>query len=262
MGLPGVKERAAIWDIVIEKYGRDKAAYDPAVLARASEHYTGAEIEAAFVEALHRGFAEDREPGELDLGEVLNESVPLAVSLSESIEPLRAWSKGRARNASVTGRLGRREKAKPPGIPISFPRIMPRPCGVSKQSARSTPPPWRTLRSRISSSLGGASVGSKPPSIQTMSKSGQKSCPTLPRPSAVMRKARSKTVNTTPPKPSATAPCMSGPGRDVPKLNPNHTTNKCGPVRNVTAASDTPECVKEVRSGKIRLHAWGGFLWV
>ncbi len=51
--------------------------YDPVVLAPASELHTGAEIEAAFIEALHRAFAEDREPGKLDLGEVLNESVPL-----------------------------------------------------------------------------------------------------------------------------------------------------------------------------------------
>ena len=98
--LPDTRERAAIWDIVIEKYGRDKAAYDTAVLARASEHHTGAEIEAAFVEALHRGFAEEREPTELDLGEVLCESVPLATSMSESIERLRHWAKGRARGAS------------------------------------------------------------------------------------------------------------------------------------------------------------------
>ena len=98
--LPDVKERAAIWEIVIEKYGRDKTVYDTAVLARASEHHTGAEIEAAFVEALHRAFTEEREPTDLDLGEVLCESVPLAVSMSESIERLRQWAKGRARGAS------------------------------------------------------------------------------------------------------------------------------------------------------------------
>ncbi len=102
--LPDVKERAAIWDIVIEKYGRDKAAYDTAVLARANELHTGAEIEAALVEALHRGFSEEREPGEFDLGEVLCESVPLAVSMSESIERLRNWAKGRARGASSATR--------------------------------------------------------------------------------------------------------------------------------------------------------------
>jgi AAA+ superfamily predicted ATPase len=105
--LPDTRERTAIWDLVIAKYGREATAYDPVVLARASELHTGAEIEAAFVEALHRAFAEDREPGELDLGEVLNESVPLAVSMSESIESLRHWAKGRARHASGPGKQGR-----------------------------------------------------------------------------------------------------------------------------------------------------------
>jgi hypothetical protein len=110
--LPDTRERAAIWDLVIEKYGREVTAYDPVVLARASELHTGAEIEAAFVEALHRGFAEDREPGELDLGEVLNESVPLAVSMSESIERLRRWAKGRARHASAGEKSTRRQGRK------------------------------------------------------------------------------------------------------------------------------------------------------
>jgi ATP-dependent 26S proteasome regulatory subunit len=109
--LPDTRERTAIWDLVIAKYGREVTAYDPVVLARASELHTGAEIEAAFVEALHRAFAEDREPGELDLGEVLNESVPLAMTMSESIERLRHWAKGRARHASAKetpGRKGRK----------------------------------------------------------------------------------------------------------------------------------------------------------
>ncbi|MAS93093.1 MAG: hypothetical protein CMO55_07840 [Verrucomicrobiales bacterium] len=98
--LPDVKERASIWDIVIEKYGREKTAYDSVLLSRASELHTGAEIEAAFVEALHHAFTEDREPTELDLGEVLSASVPLATTMSESIERLRHWSQGRARHAT------------------------------------------------------------------------------------------------------------------------------------------------------------------
>jgi hypothetical protein len=100
--LPDGRERAAIWDIVIGKFGREKTDYDTVVLARASELHTGAEIEAAYVEALHRAFAEDREPGELDLGEVLTESVPLAVTMAESIERLRHWARGRARSAAAS----------------------------------------------------------------------------------------------------------------------------------------------------------------
>jgi len=98
--LPNCKERADIWDIVIEKYGREVVAFDTVVLSRASELHTGAEIEAAFVEALHSGFARDQEPTELELGEVLCDSVPLATTMSEEIERLRHWSKTRARHAT------------------------------------------------------------------------------------------------------------------------------------------------------------------
>jgi len=101
--LPDGRERAAIWDIVIGKFGREKTDYDPVVLARASELHTGAEIEAAWVEALHRAFTEDREPAELDLGEVLSTSVPLATTMAEPIERLRQWASGRARGASGRG---------------------------------------------------------------------------------------------------------------------------------------------------------------
>ena len=82
--LPNLVERQAIWDIVIEKFDREKAAYDTAVLSRACELHTGAEIEAAFGEALHLAFAEDREPTELDLGNVLCESVPLATTMGRA----------------------------------------------------------------------------------------------------------------------------------------------------------------------------------
>ena len=102
--LPNTQERTAIWDIVIEKFGRDKRDYDTVVLSRASELHTGAEIEAAFVDALHHAFTRDREPTELDLGEVLSHSVPLATTMSEPIERLRHWSQGRARQATSDDR--------------------------------------------------------------------------------------------------------------------------------------------------------------
>ena len=98
--LPNSNERSDIWDIVIGKYGREKADFDTVVLARASELHTGAEIEAAFVESLHRCFTQDREPTELDIGEVLCDSVPLATTMNEEIERLRHWSKTRARHAT------------------------------------------------------------------------------------------------------------------------------------------------------------------
>jgi SpoVK/Ycf46/Vps4 family AAA+-type ATPase len=101
--LPDLRERASIWEIVVAKYGRDPSLIETTVLARASERHTGAEIEAAYVEALHRAFAEDREPTELDLGEVLAVSVPLATTMAEPIERLRQWAAGRARCAGGRG---------------------------------------------------------------------------------------------------------------------------------------------------------------
>jgi SpoVK/Ycf46/Vps4 family AAA+-type ATPase len=61
--LPDALERAQIWDIVIARHGRRPADYDTVVLARACEQFTGAEIEAVFIDALHEAFAEGREPG-------------------------------------------------------------------------------------------------------------------------------------------------------------------------------------------------------
>lgn len=113
--LPDVRERAAIWDLVVTKFGREKAVYDSVSLARSSELHTGAEIEAAFVEALHHAFAQDRDPTELDLGEILATSVPLATSMSESIERLRHWSRGRARHASQSDRPQKSRRQHPPG---------------------------------------------------------------------------------------------------------------------------------------------------
>jgi len=113
--LPDVRERAAIWDLVVTKFGREKAVYDSVSLARSSELHTGAEIEAAFVEALHHAFAQDRDPTELDLGEILATSVPLATSMSESIERLRHWSRGRARHASHSDHPQKSRRQHPPG---------------------------------------------------------------------------------------------------------------------------------------------------
>jgi SpoVK/Ycf46/Vps4 family AAA+-type ATPase len=61
--LPDALERAQIWDIVIKRHGRRPTDYDTVVLARACEQFTGAEIEAVFIDAMHEAYAEGKEPG-------------------------------------------------------------------------------------------------------------------------------------------------------------------------------------------------------
>ena len=81
-------------------HGRDPLDFDTVRLARATETFTGAEIEQAFIDALHLAFDEGGEPGELTVGTALTEIVPLHALMGEKIEALRHWAKGRARNAT------------------------------------------------------------------------------------------------------------------------------------------------------------------
>jgi SpoVK/Ycf46/Vps4 family AAA+-type ATPase len=110
--LPDALERAQIWDIVIKRHGRRPTDYDTVVLARACEQFTGAEIEAVFIDAMHEAYAEGKEPGPKEILEAMTQTVPLAQLMDGQIAALRHWAKGRAREAashkSNTPRRGRR----------------------------------------------------------------------------------------------------------------------------------------------------------
>jgi SpoVK/Ycf46/Vps4 family AAA+-type ATPase len=109
--LPDALERAQIWDIVIKRHGRRPTDYDTVVLSRACEQFTGAEIEAVFIDAMHEAYAEDKEPGPKEILEAMTHTVPLAQLMDGQIAALRHWAKGRAREAasrSTPARNGRR----------------------------------------------------------------------------------------------------------------------------------------------------------
>jgi len=99
--LPDAQERAQIWDIVIKRHGRRPADYDTVVLSRACEQFTGAEIEAVFIDALHEAYVEGREPGPKDILDAMAHTVPLAQLMDGQISALRHWAKGRARDAGA-----------------------------------------------------------------------------------------------------------------------------------------------------------------
>jgi AAA+ superfamily predicted ATPase len=98
--LPNQQERTKIWDIVIQKHRRNPLDFDTVSLAKATETFTGAEIEQAFIDALYLAFDDGGEPGELTVGTALTEIVPLHKLMSEKIEKLRQWASGRARHAN------------------------------------------------------------------------------------------------------------------------------------------------------------------
>jgi SpoVK/Ycf46/Vps4 family AAA+-type ATPase len=98
--LPNDQEREIIWNIQIQKHGRDPKDYDFEQLSRMTEGFTGSEIEQAFIEALYLAFEHGREPSDLDIAQVLNVTVPLSKLMAEQVTALKQWSKGRARSAT------------------------------------------------------------------------------------------------------------------------------------------------------------------
>ena len=99
--LPNREERENIWNIQVAKHGRDTRQFDLAQLAKSTDGLTGAEIEQVFIDAMYRAFAEEEEPSDFTVGEVLVDFVPLSKLMAEQITGLRQWAKGRARNATT-----------------------------------------------------------------------------------------------------------------------------------------------------------------
>jgi len=100
--LPNQEEREAIWRIQIAKFRRKPEQFDVTQLARASDGLTGSEIEQLFIDALHEAFSRRKEPGDLSVSMALGDLVPLSKLMSEQIDSLRRWAKGRARPATQT----------------------------------------------------------------------------------------------------------------------------------------------------------------
>jgi SpoVK/Ycf46/Vps4 family AAA+-type ATPase len=93
--LPTPAAREAIFAIHLKKRKRDPAGFDLPRLARASEGYSGAEIEQGVLAALHDAFSRGSDVTTRSLEDALRASPPLSVTMSEKIEALRAWARGR-----------------------------------------------------------------------------------------------------------------------------------------------------------------------
>lgn len=99
--LPSEPERRDIFRIHIERRNRDASRFDLDALSASSNGFSGAEIEQAVISALYDVFYEQAELSTDALLQAVRESVPLSRTMSDQIEAIRAWSEGRARNASI-----------------------------------------------------------------------------------------------------------------------------------------------------------------
>jgi hypothetical protein len=102
--LPSAEERREIFRIHVAKRRRDPGQFDLQALAEASHDFSGAEIEEAINSGLYDAFYDRQELTTEHIHAALRQTVPLAKTMDEQINRLRAWAEGRARNASVPRR--------------------------------------------------------------------------------------------------------------------------------------------------------------
>jgi SpoVK/Ycf46/Vps4 family AAA+-type ATPase len=100
--LPGDVEREEIFRIHLAKRGRNPEVFDLIQMVENSHDFSGAEIEEAIISALYDAFYTRQDLTTEHVLAALQETVPLAKTMSEKITAQRTWAKGRARNASVT----------------------------------------------------------------------------------------------------------------------------------------------------------------
>jgi hypothetical protein len=100
--LPLLTEREAVLRVQLEQRGKAVDSIDIASVAKATEEFTGAELEAVVAEALLAAFEVDRELDTTDLLTAAAATVPLAKTAKAQIDAIREWAKTNARPASLS----------------------------------------------------------------------------------------------------------------------------------------------------------------
>jgi len=110
IGLPSEDERAVILAIHIRKHGRDPKKFDLKKLAKASENFSGSELEQAVVSGLYTAFHTGKELTAGHIAEAIEETTPLATSFGSQLSQMVDWADKFAVNAS---RSVKEEEPKP-----------------------------------------------------------------------------------------------------------------------------------------------------
>jgi len=90
--LPSEAVRRDIFEIHLRRRDQDPARFDLAALARATEGFSGAEIEQVVLGALYAMLAQDQPLATADLLHEALATRPLSVVMAEKIGALRAWA--------------------------------------------------------------------------------------------------------------------------------------------------------------------------
>ncbi len=93
--LPDAAVREQILGIHLRRRKRDPAKYRLVELAKATEGFSGAELEQAVVSALYAAFAAGVELSDAHLLDEVRATRPLSVLMREQVVALREWAEGR-----------------------------------------------------------------------------------------------------------------------------------------------------------------------
>ena len=106
LALPNKEERQAIFEIHLNKYRPNKLKnYELDLLSKVSVDFSGAEIEQVVIDAMRRGFNEEREFTTEDIFLSIKTSIPLARTKSKEIKKLNEWAEsGNVTLASGNGK--------------------------------------------------------------------------------------------------------------------------------------------------------------
>jgi len=100
--LPTLEERKTIFTIHIKKNPRkrDPAKFDIPKLSSITDGFSGAEIEAVVLDAMHNAFADGREFTTEDIEKAIKICIPLSQVMQTELDSLREFAKNRMRRAS------------------------------------------------------------------------------------------------------------------------------------------------------------------
>jgi SpoVK/Ycf46/Vps4 family AAA+-type ATPase len=108
LNLPNFSERQEIFQVYLQKLRPSRLRdFDLPLLAKQTNHFSGAEIEQVLIDAMHIAFASVNQHGRRDfmtsdILRAINDTVPLAAIAREQIEDLKLWAaQAGARTASI-----------------------------------------------------------------------------------------------------------------------------------------------------------------
>jgi SpoVK/Ycf46/Vps4 family AAA+-type ATPase len=94
--LPDTADRADIFTIHFKKRKFDPGKFDAAQLVKATDGFSGAEIEQCIISALYGAFSQKKELSTEIILEEINNTRPLSMTMKEKISFLREWAQERA----------------------------------------------------------------------------------------------------------------------------------------------------------------------